>query len=245
MTNLFSIFDPQSRVIGLRINWVRVIILLTWVPAQFWLLNSQVASTWRKLTFTLHKEFELNFAPAKTPGHTHWAIALFMFILLNNVLGLTPYTFTASRHLSFTLTLGISMWVGYFTYAFFKDITHSLAHFVPLGTPYPLMPFMVLIEIISRFIRPLTLSVRLAANIVAGHLLLTLIAAPIASSRTIALGLIFIGLVMLIALESAVALIQAYVFSMLRTLYLGEVNYNSINYLCNSEIEKFSPTILF
>ena len=104
-----------------------------------------------------------------------------------------------------------------------------LAHLVPLGTPPTLMPFIVLIEIIRRLIRPLTLSVRLAANIIAGHLLLSLMAGQAPTlSFAILLGLIR-GLVMLCTLECAVRIIQAYVFRVLSSLYLNEVNRNTIN----------------
>lgn len=159
-------------------------------------------------------------------------------------MGLTPYTFTASRHLTFTLTLGLIFWRGYVALRFIKDITHRLAHLVPLGTPYALMPFMVLIELIRGVIRPLTLSVRLAANIVAGHLLMTLIAGPISASGFAGAGAMLSGLVLLTVLESAVALIQAYVFSMLSTLYLNEVNFTSINYLCSLRLATDYSTTL-
>lgn len=105
-----------------------------------------------------------------------------------------------------------------------------LAHLVPVGTPYVLMPFMVLIEFIRNIIRPITLSVRLAANLVAGHLLITLIRAPAVSVRYSILFILIRALYLLIVLESAVAFIQAYVFRMLRTLYLSEVNNLSFNY---------------
>lgn len=99
-----------------------------------------------------------------------------------------------------------------------------LRHLVPIGTPYALIPFIVVIEIISNIIRPLTLSVRLAANIVAGHLLLTLLGGQGPSvSYFLILGVL--GALLLIrVLEVAVAAIQAYVFRVLRSLYLNEVN---------------------
>jgi F-type H+-transporting ATPase subunit a len=95
------------------------------------------------------------------------------------------------------------------------------------------MPVIVLIELVRNLIRPLTLSVRLAANLVAGHLLMTLIRSPL--TRVSNIGGIFLirGLVILLVLERAVAFIQAYVFRMLRTLYLSETNALKFNYLCN------------
>jgi len=98
-------------------------------------------------------------------------------------------------------------------------------HLVPLSTPNVLIPFMVLIETISNIIRPGTLTVRLRANIIAGHLLLTLLGNQTSHviSHTILFFLILTQ-VLLLALESAVALIQAYVFTVLSTLYSSEVN---------------------
>lgn len=103
-----------------------------------------------------------------------------------------------------------------------------LAHLVPLGTPYPLMPFMVIIELVRSVIRPGTLAVRLAANMVAGHLLLTLMGSLAPRVGTAILLGILGGLILLITLECAVALIQSYVFRILITLYIEEVNSKSI-----------------
>ena len=114
-----------------------------------------------------------------------------------------------------------------------RNLGRFLAHLVPTGTPYVLIPFIVLIELVRNVIRPVTLSVRLAANLVAGHLLITLVRAPIVRSGFIRLVILLTCLYFLIILESAVAFIQAYVFRMLRTLYLAEVNDRKFNYLYN------------
>ena len=88
--------------------------------------------------------------------------------------------------------------------------------------------FIVLVEIVRRVIRPLTLSVRLTANIIAGHLLITLVSSPAYSVPGAVCGLILLGLLCLIVLETAVRLIQAYVFAVLSTLYFNELNRPSI-----------------
>ena len=146
---------------------------------------------------------------------------------------MTPYTFTGTRHLSVTTTLALSAWVSYWGARLTLSLGQTLAHLVPIGTPYILIPLIVLIELVRSLIRPLTLAVRLAANIVAGHLLITLTSTPLVHINFLGAFLIFIGLVILIVLESAVAIIQAYVFRILRTLYLGEANGLNLNYLCN------------
>ena len=95
---------------------------------------------------------------------------------------------------------------------------------MPKGTPYVLVPFMVLIEIVRNLMRPLTLSIRLAANMVAGHLLLALVRGPMPSISVVLLGAAFVALVALIVLELGVSFIQAYVFMTLSSLYLDEIN---------------------
>jgi F-type H+-transporting ATPase subunit a len=108
--------------------------------------------------------------------------------------------------------------------AIIRDLGRTLAHLVPQGTPYPLIPLIVLIELVRNFIRPATLSIRLAANMVAGHLLLTLAggSASILSPSITLVSMVVITLI--IVLELAVALIQSYVFSTLSSLYIGDVN---------------------
>jgi len=160
----------------------------------------------------------------KSQGLTHIFISIFLFITVNNFLGLFPYVFTASRHLTFTVALALPLWVGYIIYSTFLNLGRFLAHLVPLGTPYALIPFIVLIELVRRVIRPLTLSVRLAANIVAGHLLMVLVRRPMASIRLNFIGLVLAALLLLIILELAVSFIQAYVFRTLISLYVIEVN---------------------
>ena len=151
-------------------------------------------------------------------------IVFLIFIFLNNFLGLLPYVFTATSHLSVTLVLALPLWSGYILYNFFNNTRRALAHLVPKGTPVVLVPFIVLIEIVRNFMRPLTLSVRLAANIVAGHLLLVLVRGPMPRLRYGILALAFIGLIALIVLELGVSFIQAYVFITLSSLYIDEVN---------------------
>lgn len=230
MNSLFSIFDPSVGFNFLYLNWLRASLLRIWLPLSFFLLKTGPLTLVQNSILILSKEIKLNFTPWHTPGLTHWVVSIFVFLTLNNILGLLPYTFTASSHLRFSLTLALSRWVGYLLYSFCLDVNHNLAHFVPLGTPYILIPFIVLIEIVRRLIRPLTLSVRLAANIVAGHLLLVLISGPASIASPIIFLFIMVGIFFIIILESAVAFIQAYVFRILRSLYISEVNFSKLNY---------------
>lgn len=172
----------------------------------------------------------INFGNLVSPGITHVIVRIFIFIAVNNFTGLRPYIFTASSHLTFAVGLALVLWLGFTITSYIKDMGHCLAHLVPLGTPYPLIPLIIVIELTRNIIRPITLSVRLAANIVAGHLLLALISGtinPVTRGITV---LALTAVIMLIVLEHGVALIQAYVFSMLPSLYIAEVNSLKTNY---------------
>ena len=151
-------------------------------------------------------------------------VGFFLIIFVYNFIGLFPYVFTSTSHLSITVSLALPMWVGYFSINFIKNTSRALAHLVPLGTPLALVPFMVLIEIVRNLIRPLTLRVRLAANMVAGHLLLSLLRTPASSSNYLILSIIMSFLLVIIFLELAVRLIQSYVFITLSSLYVSEIN---------------------
>lgn len=223
MRNLFSGFDPQA-LIRLPLNWVAALRATLVLPSSYWARPTTVSRLWANLKIFLNREFLAIFGPNSAPGLSLIPVSLFTFIALNNSLGLFPYIFTASRHPSFTVALALPLWLGHMTIGWVKTPTAILAHLVPLGTPPALMPFIVLIELVRSLIRPLTLAVRLAANIVAGHLLLTLLGNRAPGAHTFTLLAVLIRLFLLATLETAVALIQAYVFRILRTLYFNEVN---------------------
>merc|ERR1719216_257193 len=135
-------------------------------------------------------------------------------------MGLAPYIFTSSSHISFTLTLAMPIRLGRIIFSIKNQYNNLFAHLVPRGTPVALMPVIVIIETVRNVIRPGTLSIRLAANIVAGHLLLTLLG----SQGPNVAGITIFILILLLCLELAVACIQAYVFTILRSLYLNELS---------------------
>merc|ERR1719400_2704153 len=144
-------------------------------------------------------------------------------------MGLAPYIFTRSRHIPFTLTLAIPIWIGRIVFSIKNQYNRLFAHLVPSGTPVALIPVIVIIETVRNVIRPGTLSIRLAANILAGHLLLTLLGSQGPSLSINIITILIVGLVLLLCLELAVACIQAYVFTILRSLYLNELRRVSFN----------------
>nr|YP_010953303.1 ATP synthase F0 subunit 6 [Deleatidium vernale]WMQ76563.1 ATP synthase F0 subunit 6 [Deleatidium vernale] len=224
MTNLFSVFDPTSSILSLSLNWLSTFLGLALMPLLFWFMPSRYTLIWNKVTLTLHQEFKTLLGPTGHPGSTFIFISLFSLILFNNFLGLFPYIFTSSSHLTFTLALALPLWLSFMVYGWLNHTQHMFAHLVPQGTPAVLMPFMVCIETVSNVIRPGTLAVRLAANMIAGHLLMTLLGNTGPSLTLTLLSFLVIGQIALLVLESAVAIIQSYVFAVLSTLYSSEVN---------------------
>lgn len=219
INNLFSIFDPSASF-NLPFNWVRLILFLILIPSSFWVKTSPSSLTLRITFQRIIKEFSVLLKSSKL--NILLFVSLFALIIFNNTLGLISFSFTSTRHLAITLSLALPLWLGFIIYRIFNNTIQFLAHLVPLGTPAPLIPFIVLIEIIRNIIRPITLSVRLAANIIAGHLLLTLLGSQLVSASYSIFIFIFGAQFLLIILESAVACIQAYVFSVLTTLYASE-----------------------
>nr|YP_010693078.1 ATP synthase F0 subunit 6 [Dacus durbanensis]WCB98259.1 ATP synthase F0 subunit 6 [Dacus durbanensis] len=224
MTNLFSVFDPSSSIFNLSLNWMSTFLGLLLIPSSYWLMPSRWHIFWNSILMTLHKEFKTLLGPSGHSGSTFIFVSLFSLILFNNFMGLFPYIFTSTSHLTLTLTLALPLWLCFMLYGWINHTQHMFAHLVPQGTPAVLMPFMVCIETISNIIRPGTLAVRLAANMIAGHLLLTLLGNTGPSLSYAIVSLLLMGQIALLVLESAVAIIQSYVFAVLSTLYSSEVN---------------------
>lgn len=221
--NLFSIFDPSTNILSLSFNWLRTILGILFFPLIFWLLPSRLTIFWQKIFITLHNEFKILLGINSFRGTTLIFISLFSFILFNNFLGLFPYIFTRTSHITLTLSLALPLWISFIIFGWINNTKHIFAHIVPQGTPFILIPFIVLIERIRNIIRPGTLAIRLSANIIAGHLLLTLLGNTGNSLSTIFVTFLIFSQLLLLTLESAVAIIQSYVFTILRTLYSREI----------------------
>nr|WAX39120.1 ATP synthase F0 subunit 6 [Anaplecta sp. 1 ZQW-2020] len=224
MTNLFSVFDPSTSIPSMNMNWMSTFIGLMMIPSIFWLIPSRWNMLTTSIMMALHQEFKTLLPNnEKSKGSSMMLISLFSMILFNNFMGLFPYVFTSTSHLSMTLSLALPMWASFMLYGWLNNTNHMFAHLVPQGTPPVLMPFMVCIETISNIIRPGTLAVRLTANMIAGHLLLTLLGNT-GHMAGYLITIIITTQIALLMLESAVAIIQSYVFAVLTTLYSSEVN---------------------
>ena len=154
--------------------------------------------------------------------------SLFMFICVSNLVGIIPYTFTVSSHLIVTAALAFLVFFTVVIYGFYKNGLKFFKIFVPSGVPIYILPLVVFIEVFSFFLRPISHSVRLFANMLAGHIALTVFASfiPVLAGLGIAgyAGAVLpLGMVIaLTALELLVAFLQAYVFTILTCIYIND-----------------------
>ena len=146
---------------------------------------------------------------------------LFMFVLLGNLLGMVPYSFTFTSHIAVTFAMAMVVFIGVTILGFVRHGIHFFSFFAPPGTPVVMLPLLVPIEIISYLSRPISLSVRLFANMLAGHTLIKVIAGFIALLGVAGI-LPFALVVALTGLEILIAFLQAYVFAILTCLYIND-----------------------
>nr|YP_010326873.1 ATP synthase F0 subunit 6 [Olene inclusa]UNP54123.1 ATP synthase F0 subunit 6 [Olene inclusa] len=224
MSNLFSIFDPSTNMFNLPLNWMSTLLGIWFIPYSFWLIPNRHLFMWNFILIKLHNEFKTLLKNNYFNGSTFIFISMFSFILFNNFLGLFPYIFTSTSHLTLSLSISLPLWLSFMIYGWINNTNHMFIHMIPQGTPSILMPFMVLIETISNLIRPGTLAVRLTANMIAGHLLMTLLSSTGNNLNYYLISLMILFQILLLILESAVAIIQSYVIAILSTLYSSEVN---------------------
>nr|WCJ44842.1 ATP synthase F0 subunit 6 [Acanthurus dussumieri] len=222
-----SFFDQFMSPSYLGIPLIAIALSLPWVlyptPSSRWLNNRLLTlQGWFINRFTQQLLLPLN------PGGHKWALifaSLMLFLITLNMLGLLPYTFTPTTQLSLNMGFAVPLWLATVIIGMRNQPTIALGHLLPEGTPTPLIPVLIIIETISLFIRPLALGVRLTANLTAGHLLIQLIATaafvllPLMPTVAILTATL---LFLLTLLEIAVAMIQAYVFVLLLSLYLQE-----------------------
>ncbi len=156
-----------------------------------------------------------------------FVFSLFMFILVANLWGMFPYFFTVTSHIIVTAAMAITVILTVLIYGFWKNGLHFFKLFVPSGVPKAILPFIVVIEVLSFISRPISLSIRLFANMLAGHITLKVFAGFVTLLGTAGflapLAILpLLGTVALTALEFLVAALQAYVFAILTSLYLND-----------------------
>nr|YP_010401526.1 ATP synthase F0 subunit 6 [Notolepis coatsorum]UQT69214.1 ATP synthase F0 subunit 6 [Notolepis coatsorum] len=224
---MLNFFDQFASPVFLEIPLIVLAMTLPWALFPLPTLRWQDCRLLALQNWFINRYTQQLLLPLNLGGHK-WATlltSLMLFLMTLNLLGLLPYTYTPTTQLSMNLGLAVPLWLATVLVGLRNSPTHALAHLLPEGTPTLLIPILIIIETISLFIRPLALGVRLTANLTAGHLLMQLIATaafvlmPLMPAVAIVTGII---LFLLTLLEVAVALIQAYVFVLLLSLYLQE-----------------------
>lgn len=195
-------------------------IIYIFIPIRYYLVERGLIKVFKSLFVQVRKIFK----EVSIPNHlalNFLVVITFIYLVIRNFLGLFPFIFTGTAHPYITIGLGVVLWLSFFSIGFITNFKISCAHLVPEGSPLILSPFIVIIERIRHLIRPFTLSIRLAANIMAGHLIIGLL-----SSIRIVGAFGFVSSLILqdilLVLEFGVAVIQGFVFRILLLLYALE-----------------------
>lgn len=225
MMDIFSSFDPAtnsffsfSSIFFWCLNFFIVILFypVLWLTPHrlFWFVSLPLRIIYEQSvrTFSVHLK-----------GFPSILVSLFVVLIFTNFRGILPYVFSLSSHLLFTLVLGLPLWLGLILSGVSYSIRRVAASLLPSGAPRWLNPFLILIETVRMRVRPITLSFRLAANISAGHIVLTLISVYLVFSSFmlgtgVTLFLLFVE-VGYTLFEFGICIIQAYIFCLLLSLY--------------------------
>ena len=175
-----------------------------------------------ELSYTLVSKMISDTAGSKAKPYFPFVFSLFMFVLFCNMLGMLPYSFTVTSHIIVTFALAAVIFVGVTIIGFVNHGAGYLKLFMPSGVPVVLLPLIVIIEIISYLARPVSLSVRLFANMLAGHTMLKVFGGFVISLGIIGGWLPLSFTVALTGLEILIAFLQAYVFAILTCIYLND-----------------------
>nr|YP_010735490.1 ATP synthase F0 subunit 6 [Ambigolimax valentianus]WEI33081.1 ATP synthase F0 subunit 6 [Ambigolimax valentianus] len=212
MADLFSSLDGMHSFTSWSASIIFIYLYMTnstWLNFMSTFINKMLFSFWKGPE---------NFLPLKL-----FLSALMLFMILNNLIGLTPFTYGVTSSLWFNSSFAVILWFSLMLSGWTFNTKKSVAHLTPAGAPTILVPFLIIIESISIIIRPLTLTVRLVANISAGHIVLSLVANVLSASLPfLSQSLMVFLMIGYVLFELFVCLIQAYIFTLLISLYATE-----------------------
>nr|YP_010610634.1 ATP synthase F0 subunit 6 [Cirroctopus glacialis]WAP91389.1 ATP synthase F0 subunit 6 [Cirroctopus glacialis] len=224
MMDIFSSFDDHnSTMLSMHImTWILSIWSLFFINSSMWIFPSNFISSimFPKMIINIQltRSFSMNMG-----GFSLLISSLFILIINFNLLGLLPYVFSSSSHLCMTFCLSLPLWLSLIMSSYQNNYYSSFASLLPMGTPSFLILFLPMIEFLSISVRPITLAIRIAANISAGHIILTLIGNylvfSILSVNFISISIIMFIQMMYFLFEIGIGIIQGYIFSLLITLY--------------------------
>nr|YP_008593210.1 ATP synthase F0 subunit 6 [Sepia apama]BAN81937.1 ATPase6 [Sepia apama] len=227
MVDIFSSFDDHNSTLFSAhiMTWLLSLWSLIFINSSFWIntsnLSNMISLPKQIINIQTTRSYSMNLG-----GFMLTISSLFITIINFNLLGLMPYVFSTTSHLTMTFTLALPLWLSLIISSYMKNSYSSIAFMLPLATPTFLIPFLPIIETLSILVRPITLSIRLAANISAGHIILTLIgdyftALVLMNNYMISMMILMISVGYFI-FEVGISIIQGYIFSLLITLYTDD-----------------------
>nr|YP_009773380.1 ATP synthase F0 subunit 6 [Leptochiton nexus]QIZ12584.1 ATP synthase F0 subunit 6 [Leptochiton nexus] len=227
LVDIFSAFDEQNLTIfsAALFIWIMGLLPLSLLQLSYWCSPSrwEVASMVPKsfIGAQVFCSFGL-----KLSGFLGIICSLFLMLILFNLAGLFPYVFSLTSHLVFSFSLAFPFWLSLICSGVFFNTSEVVAHLLPSGAPGVLNPFLVLVETVSICVRPVTLCIRLTANMSAGHIILGLVGTYLSSGLFIysnmAVGVLVVIQIFYSLFEVGICMIQAYIFCLLLTLYADE-----------------------
>lgn len=239
--NTFLIFQPLEQfeiilLLNLNILYVTnflIYLIIVYIIIRFLfgfiLFNLRIIPyNWQIITEQIYNfVFDLVKQQINTSGYTYFPIifTLFLFILMSNIVGMFLYSFTLTSHVTVAFTLSFSFFISIILIGILIQKKEFINTFIPSGAPKILKPFLIGIEIISYFSRPFSLGIRLFANLMAGHTLLAILAnfTFLISKKNIIVCLLpYFLIVAIVGLEAMIAILQAYVFTVLICIYLND-----------------------
>nr|UXG18692.1 ATP synthase F0 subunit 6 [Xenos yangi] len=209
MMNLFNVFDPATN--NILPNWIIIFFIIFMWP-NYWMNNTPFTKLMKYINHSLLNE--MNLIDKKM---SLLIISLFSYIYMINLYGQIPHIFPFSSHLSFTLSLSLPFWISSMIKSLYYSMNLFFFNLIPSGTPLMMMPFMVLIEMTSILIRPITLSIRLMANMTSGHLMMSFISSL--NLNILCITMMTMTQMIYLILEIFISIIQAYIFMLLISLY--------------------------
>ena len=221
--DIFSVFDDHNFVfIGLVHGlWFFVIFSCFCFLSFFWVCGNLFFGFVRFL-FSVVGGLVNSSVGKNVGGSSVLFCSLFFFLIVINIFGLVPYVFSVTRHLCINLSIAFPFWLRIVLMSMFYDLVGFFSHLQPLGSPVFLSPFLCLIELVRNFVRPLTLCVRLTANLRTGHILVGLLGTGFLSTGSYLMVLIFLFSLFYFIFELGVCFVQSYIFTLLPTLYVDE-----------------------
>jgi len=222
----------QFNIIAILTFTIGIVSLTGTNNKRKFLYLSGYLSKWKKSITEVSHQLTADVIPQRSQKYLPVIVTLYFFIFFSNLIGLIPYTFTLTSHLTITFTVALMSFIGMNVLAVKKYGLKALSVFLPGNTPLPLALLLAPIEIISYFTKPISLGLRLFINLMAGHTLLKVVVGfawnIVLAEMVFSLGFVFpmIMLVILFILELGVSLIQTYVFIVLTCIYIQDIRYS-------------------